>query len=143
MNEISFTAAANLTADPELRYTLSGRPVANLRLAINSRRRAADGEWVDAPTTYLDGTVWGRPSAPPPACRRATGSSSPALWSPAPGSATTAPSGASPKSPSTNSAPHSCSASSSSTAKAAGAGPGPAPDPAPHLGLRAAKERAR
>ena len=59
MNEISFTAAANLTADPELRYTLSARAVANLRLAINSRRRKADGEWVDAPTTYLDGTVWG------------------------------------------------------------------------------------
>ena len=59
MNEISFTAAANLTADPELRYTPSARPVANLRLAINSRRRTTDGEWVDAPTTYLDGTVWG------------------------------------------------------------------------------------
>ena len=35
------------------------RPVANLRLAINSRRRSAEGAWVDAPTTYLDGTVWG------------------------------------------------------------------------------------
>ena len=59
MNEIPFTAAANLTADPELRYTPSARPVAHLRLAINSRRRTAEGEWVDAPTTYLDGTVWG------------------------------------------------------------------------------------
>ena len=59
MNEISFTAAANLTTDPELRYTPSARAVANLRLAVNSRRRTADGEWIDAPTTYLDGTVWG------------------------------------------------------------------------------------
>ncbi len=59
MNEISFTAAANLTADPELRYTHSARAMANLRLAIDSRRRTAEGTWVDAPTTYLDGTVWG------------------------------------------------------------------------------------
>jgi single-strand DNA-binding protein len=59
MNEISFHAAANLTADPELRYTPSARPVAQLRLAVNSRRRTAEGEWVDAPTTFLDATVWG------------------------------------------------------------------------------------
>ena len=58
MNEISFTAAANLTANPELRYTSSGRPVTNLRLAVNSRRRPAEGTWIDVPTTYLDGTVW-------------------------------------------------------------------------------------
>lgn len=59
MNQISFHAAANLTADPELRYTPYARPVAQLRLAINSRRRTAEGEWVDAPTTFLDATVWG------------------------------------------------------------------------------------
>ncbi|MCA1677371.1 MAG: single-stranded DNA-binding protein [Actinobacteria bacterium] len=59
MNEISFTAAANLTTDPELRYTSSARPVTNLRLAVSSRRRSTEGTWVDAPTTYLDGTVWG------------------------------------------------------------------------------------
>jgi len=33
--------------------------VAQLRLAVNSRRRTAEGEWVDAATTFLDGTVWG------------------------------------------------------------------------------------
>jgi single-strand DNA-binding protein len=59
MNEISFHAAANLTAEPELRYTPSARPVAQLRLAVNSRRRSAEGEWVDAATTFLDATVWG------------------------------------------------------------------------------------
>ncbi len=61
VNEISFSAGANLTADPELRYTPSARAVATVRLAVNSRRRTADGEWVDAPTTFLDGTVWGPP----------------------------------------------------------------------------------
>jgi len=59
MNEISFSAAANLTAAPELRYTPNARPVATVRLAVNSRRRTADGEWVDVATTFLDGTVWG------------------------------------------------------------------------------------
>ena len=59
MNEISFHAAANLTAEPELRYTPNARPVATVRLAVNSRRRTAEGEWVDAATTFLDGTMWG------------------------------------------------------------------------------------
>ncbi|HYZ07954.1 MAG TPA: single-stranded DNA-binding protein [Pseudonocardiaceae bacterium] len=59
MNEISFHAAANLTAEPELRYTPNARPVASVRLAVNSRRRTAEGEWVDAATTFLDGTMWG------------------------------------------------------------------------------------
>lgn len=47
-----------VSPDPELRYTPSARAVANLRLAINARRRTGEGNWVDAPTTYLDGTVW-------------------------------------------------------------------------------------
>ena len=133
MNEISFTAAANLTADPELRYTPSARPVANLRLAINSRRRSAEGAWVDAPTTYLDAPSGAsRPSAPPPGCRRATGSSSLAPWSPAPGPARMAPSDASSKSPSRNSARRCCSATLSSTASRSwrpGSSPGPGPPP--------------
>jgi len=33
--------------------------VATVRLAVNSRRRTDEGEWVDAPTTFLDGTVCG------------------------------------------------------------------------------------
>jgi hypothetical protein len=34
LNQIPFTAAANLTRDPELRYTPSGKSVAAVRLAI-------------------------------------------------------------------------------------------------------------
>ena len=48
----------NLTRDPELRSTGSGTPVCSLRLASNTRRRDADGEWVDKPN-YFDVTVWG------------------------------------------------------------------------------------
>lgn len=59
MNEITFKAAANLTADPELGVTEAGKPFARLSLAINSRRRTPTGEWVDGEPTFLRGVVWG------------------------------------------------------------------------------------
>ncbi|HEY1597132.1 MAG TPA: single-stranded DNA-binding protein [Thermoleophilaceae bacterium] len=48
----------NLTRDPELRSTSGGTSVCSLRLACNTRRRDAGGEWVDKPN-YFDVTVWG------------------------------------------------------------------------------------
>ena len=48
----------NLTRDPELRTTGGGTPVCSLRIACNTRRRDASGEWVDKPN-YFDVTVWG------------------------------------------------------------------------------------
>jgi single-strand DNA-binding protein len=49
----------NLTADPELRPTPSGTPVARLRLAVNTRRRnGSTGTWEDKPN-YFNVTVWG------------------------------------------------------------------------------------
>jgi single-strand DNA-binding protein len=48
----------NLTRDPELRSTSSGTSVCSLRVACNTRRRDASGEWVDKPN-YFDVTVWG------------------------------------------------------------------------------------
>jgi single-strand DNA-binding protein len=52
------TLTANLTKDPELRSTGSGTSVCKLRVACNTRRRDASGEWVDKPN-YFDVTVWG------------------------------------------------------------------------------------
>jgi single-strand DNA-binding protein len=48
----------NLTKDPELRHTQGGTAVCNLRVAVNSRRKNASGEWEDKPN-YFDVTVWG------------------------------------------------------------------------------------
>src|SRR3712207_5557335 len=48
----------NLTRDPELRTTPSGTSVCSMRIACNTRRRDASGEWVDKPN-YIDVTVWG------------------------------------------------------------------------------------
>jgi len=49
----------NLVRDPELRYTPSGQPVADLRIAINRRRRTASGQ-LQQDTTFVDVTAWGR-----------------------------------------------------------------------------------
>jgi single-strand DNA-binding protein len=48
----------NLTRDPELRSTSGGTPVCSLRIAVNTRRKGASGEWEDKPN-YFDVTVWG------------------------------------------------------------------------------------
>jgi single-strand DNA-binding protein len=48
----------NLTRDPELRSLPSGTSVCSLRVACNTRRKDASGEWVDKPN-YFDVTVWG------------------------------------------------------------------------------------
>ena len=55
MNRVVITG--NLTRDPELRHTNSGTSVCSLRVATNTRRKDASGEWVDKPN-YFDVTVW-------------------------------------------------------------------------------------
>ena len=59
MNEPSITFTGNLTTDPELRFTPTGKPVALLRLASTPRRRDDAGGWSDGNTTFLDAEVWG------------------------------------------------------------------------------------
>ncbi len=49
----------NLTRDPDLRYTPAGTPVVEIGLAVNERRKNANGEWVDE-ATFVDVTLWGR-----------------------------------------------------------------------------------
>jgi single-strand DNA-binding protein len=52
------TVTGNLTRDPELRSTPSGTSICKLRIAVNTRRKDASGQWVDKPN-YFDVTVWG------------------------------------------------------------------------------------
>lgn len=47
----------NLGADPELRYTPSGKAVTELRVAVNNNQRGADGEWVEE-TLWFRVNVW-------------------------------------------------------------------------------------
>jgi single-strand DNA-binding protein len=47
-----------LTSDPDLRELPSGASVCRLRIAVNARRRDADGEWGEKPN-YFDVVVFG------------------------------------------------------------------------------------
>ena len=49
----------NLTKDPELRYTPSGTPVANLRLAVNSMFKDQAGQRKEE-TCYVTIVVWSK-----------------------------------------------------------------------------------
>jgi single-strand DNA-binding protein len=53
----NLSGEARLIDDPELRFTSSGKGVARLRLAFNSRKQV-NGQWIDGDTLFLDGTVW-------------------------------------------------------------------------------------
>ncbi len=55
--------SGNLTADPELRYTPTGRAVCNLRVAYTPRIKDDDtGKWGNGDTVFYDVTVWGQAS---------------------------------------------------------------------------------
>ena len=47
----------NLTKDPELRYTSTGVPVANLRLAVNRKYKDKSGE-LKEDTCFVTVTAW-------------------------------------------------------------------------------------
>lgn len=53
----SVTLIGNLTRDPELRYTTSGRSVASFGLAVN-RRYQQNGEWQEQ-TSFFNIVCWG------------------------------------------------------------------------------------
>ena len=53
------TVVGNLVADPELRFTPAGQPVATFRVASTPRMRdAASGEWRDGDSLFLTCNVW-------------------------------------------------------------------------------------
>jgi single-strand DNA-binding protein len=54
----TLTGVGRLTADPELRITGSGKPMATLSLAFNSRRRNERGEWEDGDVFYVRAALW-------------------------------------------------------------------------------------
>lgn len=57
--ETVITVVGNLTADPELRYTQNGVPVANFTIASTPRTfDKASGEWKDGEALFLRASVW-------------------------------------------------------------------------------------
>jgi single-strand DNA-binding protein len=57
-SENSVTLVGNLTRDPELRFTQSGRPMASFGLAVN-RRYQVNGEWQEQ-TSFFNVVGWGQ-----------------------------------------------------------------------------------
>lgn len=55
------TIVGTLTADPELRFTATGRAVAGFTVAANERRyNRESGRWEDAGALFLRCSVWGQ-----------------------------------------------------------------------------------
>ena len=53
-----FVGVGNLTREPELRRTQSGMAVLNFGIAVNNRRKNAQGDWEDDPC-FLDCAMFG------------------------------------------------------------------------------------
>jgi single-strand DNA-binding protein len=51
------TIAGNLVETPELRFTNTGTPVTNLRVAVTQRIQQ-DGQWRDGETSFFKVNVW-------------------------------------------------------------------------------------
>jgi single-strand DNA-binding protein len=57
--DTTLTVVGNLVSDPELRFTQSGTPVANFRVASTPRHFDKTSEtWVDGEPLFLSCTVW-------------------------------------------------------------------------------------
>lgn len=57
--ETEITVVGNLTADPELRYTQNGLPVANFTIASTPRNfDRQSNEWKDGEALFLRASVW-------------------------------------------------------------------------------------
>ncbi len=56
--QFTFTFEGNLAADPELRFTPTGKAICKLRVGHNTRRRTTAGEWVNGPTMWVTVTAW-------------------------------------------------------------------------------------
>ncbi len=58
------TIEGRAVADPELRFTASGRGVANLRIAANDSKKLDDGTWENTEQIFISAAVWNTDRAP-------------------------------------------------------------------------------
>lgn len=55
----SIQGTGNVVADPDLRFTHNGKPVATVRVACSRAKQNDQGEWETLSTTFLNVKVWG------------------------------------------------------------------------------------
>lgn len=53
------TIVGNLTRDPEVKFTSSGKAMCRFSVAV-SKRVQVDGQWQDGPTSFYDIVTWGQ-----------------------------------------------------------------------------------
>jgi single-strand DNA-binding protein len=58
MTAINATVIGNLTADPELKFTPAGIPVAVFTIASNERFKDQSNQWQDGPTSFVRCNAW-------------------------------------------------------------------------------------
>jgi single-strand DNA-binding protein len=58
MSDNTVTLVGNVTDDPELRFTPSGRPVANFTVAVNRRYKNNEGNWEDKLDGFFRCSCW-------------------------------------------------------------------------------------
>jgi single-strand DNA-binding protein len=58
MTAINATVTGNLTADPELKFTPAGIPVAVFTIASNERFKDQAGQWQDGPVSFVRCNAW-------------------------------------------------------------------------------------
>ncbi len=68
MADNTITLVGNLTREPELKFTQTGRAVASFGIAVG-RRYQVNGEWKEQ-TSYFNVTAWGQLGARPRRARR-------------------------------------------------------------------------
>lgn len=59
MNEPTITFTGNVSADPDIRFTPTGRAVAHLGVISTPRRQDPSGAWVDGTPVYWACQAWG------------------------------------------------------------------------------------
>lgn len=55
--DVQITMVGNVVADPEIKYTNSGKAVASFRLVSSTRKKQGD-QWVDGDSTFLTCNAW-------------------------------------------------------------------------------------
>lgn len=56
----NITITGGVCSEVELRFTSSGKAVANFRVAANDRKKTDNGGWVDGDSCYLTVNIWER-----------------------------------------------------------------------------------
>jgi len=56
------TIVGNLVADPELKFTKTGKAVTSFCVAVGKRQKTQEGNWVDGESSFYNCSIWEAPA---------------------------------------------------------------------------------